>query len=170
MLDLAKRGRPFMMNVQSDTVIAERFDLYRNALRKAGHTDAQIKALVDASWIWRNVFVADTDAEAERIAVPAFTAMNELRAAMRNKITAEQGVSLAPPDVVANPARTSIERGLVFGSPATVAQKLTPILKSGVGGMIIQFRLGPMSFEQTEASLRLFQAHVVPKLNALQQN
>ncbi len=164
MLDMAQRGRPFMMNVQSDAVIAERFDKYRQALRKAGHSDASVAALVDESWVWRNVVVADTDAEAERIAVPAFTAMNELRTAMRNRVASEQGVSLAPPDATAKPARTSIEHGLVYGSPATVAEKLAPIVRTGVGGMIIQFRLGPMSFSQTEHSLRLFQSGVMPRL------
>jgi alkanesulfonate monooxygenase SsuD/methylene tetrahydromethanopterin reductase-like flavin-dependent oxidoreductase (luciferase family) len=167
MLDMARARRPFMMNVQSDAVIAERFDKYRTALRKAGCDDAQVKALVDESWIWRNVVVAETDAEAERIAIPAFTAMNELRTAMRDRVSAEQGISIAPPDVTAKPARTSIEHGLVFGSPATVAAKLAPIVSTGVGGMIIQFRIGPMSFSRTEQSLRLFQSKVIPRLNTV---
>ena len=41
---------------------------------------------VEQCWVWRNVFVAETDAEAERIAVPAFEAMHEQRTAMRERV------------------------------------------------------------------------------------
>jgi hypothetical protein len=34
--------------------------------------------------------------------------------------------------------------------------------KIGVGGVILHFRLGPMSWEATEHSLRLFAAQVAP--------
>jgi hypothetical protein len=35
---------------------------------------------------------------------------------------------------------------------------------TGVGGLIMQFRLGPMSYEQTAASLSLFKGKVIPAL------
>src|SRR6185312_3714397 len=94
MLDIAKRGRPFMMNVQSNETTARRMDLYRQALRSVGQDEATVAENVDACWAWRNVFVAETDAEAERIAVPAFHAMHEHRTAMRERVYQEQGVSI----------------------------------------------------------------------------
>ncbi|MFM9942856.1 MAG: LLM class flavin-dependent oxidoreductase [Hyphomicrobiaceae bacterium] len=166
MVEIARMGKPFMLNVQSDAVIAERMDLFRRTLRETGRGAEEIKRLAGECWIWRNVVVAETDAEAERIAVPAFTAMNELRAAMRDKVMREQGLSIAPPAKTGEgpPARTSLEHGLVYGSPATVARKLAPIAATGAGGLIIQFRLGPMSYADTARSLELFQSHVVPAL------
>lgn len=166
MLEIAHTRRPFMMNVQSDAVVTSRMDLYRRALRETGLGPAEVERLVGECWIWRNVVVAETDAEAERIAVPAFIAMNELRTAMRDRVIKEQGLSIAPPGKPGDgpPARTSLEHGLVHGSPATVARKLRPAVETGVGGMIIQFRLGPMSFADTAKSLELFQKAVVPAL------
>ena len=115
----------------------------------------------------RNVVVADTDAEAEQIAIPAFNAMNDFRAAMRDRVIRDQGLAIAPPDAGKNgpPARTSVEHGLVHGGPDTVARKLAPIASTGVGGMIIQFRLGPMTLAQTERSLTLFRDRVMPALH-----
>ena len=169
MVELARRGEPFMMNVQSDATITKRMEQYRKTLREAGLDEARIAELCRQCWIWRNVVVAETDAEAERIAVPAFNAMNELRAEMRDKVIRDQGLSIAPPDAGKDgpPARTSVEHGLVHGSPETVARKLAPIAATGVGGMIIQFRLGPMTFAQTETSLRLFSERVKPDLARL---
>jgi alkanesulfonate monooxygenase SsuD/methylene tetrahydromethanopterin reductase-like flavin-dependent oxidoreductase (luciferase family) len=155
-----------MMNVQSNAVTAQRMDLYRRTLREVGLDEAAITAAVNECWVWRNVCVAETDAEAERIAVPAFEAMQERRAEMRNKVYQEQGVSIQPMPAPgsAPPARTVVEHSLVYGSPATVAEKLAAVAATGVGGLIMQFRLGPMSFEDTARSLTLFRDRVMPGL------
>ncbi|HEY0183712.1 MAG TPA: LLM class flavin-dependent oxidoreductase [Rhodopila sp.] len=166
MLEIARRGKPFMMNVQSNAVTTQRMDLYRQTLRDTGLDEAAIAANVAECWVWRNVYVAETDAEAERIAVPAFIAMHEHRVAMRNRIYAEQGASILPmpPPGSAPPAHAAVEHALVYGSPATVAEKLAPLREAGVGGLIMQFRLGPMSYEQTANSLSLFNDKVIPAL------
>ena len=166
MLDIARRGNPFMMNVQTNAVTASRMRLYRQTLREIGMDEATIAAKVDECWVWRNVFVAETDAEAERIAVPAFIEMHEHRVAMRKRIYEEQGVSILPmpPAGSAPPPHAAVETALVYGSPATVAEKLAPLMETGVGGLIIQFRLGTMSYEQTASSLTLFRDKVMPAL------
>ena len=42
--------------------------LYRETMLEAGYDEAAVEANLDASWVWRNVFIAATDAEAERSA------------------------------------------------------------------------------------------------------
>ena len=64
----------------------------------------------------------------------------------------------------APPPHAAVETALVHGSPATVAEKLAPLVETGVGGLIIQFRLGTMSYEQTASSLTLFRDKVMPVL------
>jgi len=166
MLEIARRGKPFMMNVQSNAVTAERMHLYRRTLQQIGCDAATIAARVEECWVWRNVFVAETDAEAERISVPAFTTMHERRAEMRNQVFREQGKSILPMPSPgsASPAHAAPEHALVHGSAATVAEKLSALHATGVGGLIIQFRLGPMSYEQTASSLTLFRNQVMPAL------
>jgi alkanesulfonate monooxygenase SsuD/methylene tetrahydromethanopterin reductase-like flavin-dependent oxidoreductase (luciferase family) len=122
MLEIARRGQPFMMNVQNNVVTAERMGLYRSALRGAGLDEASVAARADECWVWRNVYVAETDAEAERVAVPAFVGMHEHRVAMRNRVYAQQRASILPmpAEGAAPPAHASVEHGLVYGSAATV--------------------------------------------------
>jgi alkanesulfonate monooxygenase SsuD/methylene tetrahydromethanopterin reductase-like flavin-dependent oxidoreductase (luciferase family) len=166
MLDIARRGNPFMMNVQSNHVTAQRMAMYRDTLRGIGLDEESIAAKSDECWVWRNVYVAATDAEAERLAIPAFMEMHEHRVAMRNRIYTEQKASILPmpPAGAAPPPHASVEHALICGSPATVAEKLSPLKATGVGGLIMQFRLGSMSLEQTAASLRLFAEKVIPTL------
>ena len=172
MLDIARRGRPFMMNVQSNEMTAQRMELYRRTLREIGQDEAAVAANSDACWAWRNVFVAETDAEAERIAVPAFHAMHAQRTAMRERVFREQGASIVPGRRRRArhrlSARMVLEHSLVCGSPATVAEKLAAGGEAtGIGGLITQFRLGPMSYEDTANSLTLFRDKVMPHLSIL---
>ncbi len=162
MVELARHGRPFMMNVQSNAVTRQRMDLYRRTLREAGCDDAAIARNVDQSWVWRNVFVAETDAEAERVGVPAFIDMVEQRAAMRNRVYAEQGVRIKD-EPAGTPARADPGHALIRGSPATVAAAMREVEAIGVGGVIMAFRLGPMSHETAAKSLRLFMTEVAPQ-------
>ena len=161
MVELARQGRPFLMNVQSNAVTQHRMDLYRATMREAGYGEEVVARNVDQCWVWRNVFVADTDAEAERIGIPAFQAMQVKRAAMREQIYAEQGVRMKTETTVAT--RTDPKHALICGSPATVAAAIAEIDKIGVGGVIMAFRLGPMAHEVAAHSLRLFMEQVAPQ-------
>ena len=166
MVAIARGKRPFMMNVQSLETTRQRMALYRRTLHELGCAEAEVSSLVDQCWVWRNVFVAETDAEAERIAVPAFEAMHTFRSAMRERVYREQGVSLVPmPAPGAAPAaRLVVEHSLIYGSPATVAEKLAQVKAIGVGGVIMQFRLGPMAYDDVARSLTLFMQKVAPEL------
>src|SRR5690606_38950804 len=110
---LGRRGLPFMMNVQSLETTRRRMALYREAMHAAGHDEAHIARCLDESWVWRNVVVAETDAEAARIAIPAFEAMQEHRKRMREKVQAEQGIVMRRE--AAPPARVQPEHALIHG-------------------------------------------------------
>ena len=86
MLGQAREGRPFLMNVQSNEVTAERMRKYRETMLASGHDEAAVGRNVSRTWVWRNIFVAETDAEAERIAVPRFQEQLAHRKQMRERI------------------------------------------------------------------------------------
>jgi alkanesulfonate monooxygenase SsuD/methylene tetrahydromethanopterin reductase-like flavin-dependent oxidoreductase (luciferase family) len=163
-LHLAERGLPFMMNVQSMEITRRRLEAYRARLAASGHDDATVARCMAESWVWRNVVVAETDAEAERVGVPAFEAMQEQRRALRDRIYAQQGIRMVEEKVP--PARAQVEHALVCGSPATVAERMAEIDATGVGGVICAFRLGPMPAEVARNSIRLFMEKVAPHFRA----
>ena len=161
MLGMAREGRPFLMNIQSNEVTKHRMDLYRKTMRDSGFDEATVTRNVDDTWVWRNIFVGETDAEAERLALPAFETQQAFREAMRKKVYAEQGLLLK--QETATPARNQKQHSLLCGSPATVSEALAEIDKIGVGGLILVFRLGPMPIEVAEHSIKLFMQKVAPQ-------
>jgi alkanesulfonate monooxygenase SsuD/methylene tetrahydromethanopterin reductase-like flavin-dependent oxidoreductase (luciferase family) len=162
MVYLAKEKRPFLMNIQSNEVTKQRMDLYRKTLRENGADEQEVARNVDNSWVWRNIFVGETDAEAERLALPAFEAQQEFRARMRNKVYQEQGLALKKDDALVA-ARNQVQHSLLCGSPDTVAEEIAKVDAIGVGGLILVFRLGPMPYEVAEHSIKLFMSKVAPQ-------
>ena len=168
MIEIAKQGRPFMMNVQSDETTRQRIELYCNAQADAGYDDETIRRNLEQTWVWRNVYVAATDAEAESVAIPAFERQLEFREAMRNRIYREQGVAMVKPTASkAKPARAQLDHALMMGDAKTVAQRVSAIADIGVGGLMMQFRLGPMPHELADQSIRRFMAEVSPQVSAI---
>ena len=161
MLGMARAGRPFLMNIQSNEVTKHRMDLYRKTMRESGFDEATVARNVDDTWVWRNIFVAETDAEAERLALPAFQIQQEFRAAMRKRVYEEQGLLLKQETAPA--ARNQVQHSMLCGSPATVAEALAEIDRIGVGGLILVFRIGPMPHEVAANSIRLFMQKVAPE-------
>ena len=161
MLGMAREGRPFLMNIQTNEVTRARMDLYRKTLRESGHDEATLRRCVDDTWIWRNVFVAETDAEAARLALPAFETQQAFRMEMRKKVYEEQGLLLKQETEPA--ARNQVQHSIIYGSPATVAEKIAEIDKIDVGGLLMVFRVGPMPAEVAANSITLFMQQVAPQ-------
>jgi alkanesulfonate monooxygenase SsuD/methylene tetrahydromethanopterin reductase-like flavin-dependent oxidoreductase (luciferase family) len=163
LIELARQGEPFMMNVQSLETTARRVGLYRETMLAAGYDEAAVAANLKASWVWRNIFVAPSDAEAERIGVPAFETMTWTRAEMRNRVFAETGARIAVPAGDLPGSRAARGDGLLYGAPAAVAADIAAIDRLGIGGIIGTFRLGAMPHAVAAESMSLFLREVAPQ-------
>jgi alkanesulfonate monooxygenase SsuD/methylene tetrahydromethanopterin reductase-like flavin-dependent oxidoreductase (luciferase family) len=166
LVELARQGQPFMMNVQSLETTTRRVELYRQTMRDGGHSEAAIAANVAASWVWRNFYVADSDAAAARVGLPAFETMTRARAEMRDRVFAETGQRIAVPKSDLPGARTARGDGLIHGAPAHVAEDVAALDRLGIGGIIGTFRLGPMPHEVAAESLTLFMEQVAPQFRS----
>ena len=164
-LEMARSGRPFLMNLQSDETTRQRMDLYRSTMAEAGYDDQTIARNVSDSWVWRNIFVADTDAEAEAGSVAHFRAMRAYLSDNRTRMNTAQELAAQAP-AASGPARDSLEHGLIYGSPETVCERLEALNDIGVGGVIIHFRLGAMPYDAAAHSLRLFAEKVAPQFRS----
>ena len=160
MIEMGKLGRPLMLVVQPDDETERRFQAYQNAMSDAGFDDAHIRRMMDRCGVWRNIYVADTDSESERLATRVHEANRRHITETRLRLnTAEEmasvSVSLADP-------RFSVENSMIYGSPDTVSERIDRLARIGVGELILHFRVGPMSWRDNERSLNLFANKVMP--------
>jgi alkanesulfonate monooxygenase SsuD/methylene tetrahydromethanopterin reductase-like flavin-dependent oxidoreductase (luciferase family) len=162
LVELARQGKPFMMNVQSLDTTRRRVELYRQTMREAGFDEAAIAANLAESWVWRNFYVAESDDAAARVGIPAFETMTRTRAEMRDQYAA-MGQRIVVPKLDLPGSRTARGDGLIHGAPAHVADDVAALDKLGIGGIIGTFRLGPMAHETAAESLTLFMEKVAPQ-------
>ncbi|HTZ37132.1 MAG TPA: LLM class flavin-dependent oxidoreductase [Stellaceae bacterium] len=167
LVELARQGKPWLMNVQSLETTAYRVELYRRTMREAGHDEAAVARNLGECWVWRNFYLAENDETAARIGIPAFETMTRARAEMRDRIFAETGQRIAVPARDLPGGRSARGEGLIHGSPARVAEDVAAIERLGIGGIIGTFRLGPMPHELAAASLTLFMQQVAPQFRDL---
>ena len=161
MVEMAKQGRPLMLVVQPDDETERRFNVYQDAMRESGFDETAVERAMEESWIWRNIYVAETDTEAVRIATEVHEANRTHIDETRLKLnTAEEMSSVSTG--LADP-RFQVENSMIFGSPDTVSERIDRLRRIGVGGLILHFRVGPMSWEDNEKSLRLFADQVMPR-------
>jgi alkanesulfonate monooxygenase SsuD/methylene tetrahydromethanopterin reductase-like flavin-dependent oxidoreductase (luciferase family) len=164
MVEFARAGRPFLMNIQSVEATKKRMDLYRATMRDAGYDQAAIARNVADCWIMRNVFVAETDAEAEATGRAMWHTMYQYRDDVIAHYQKLKGVTIRPPEGV--PARNIAEHSLICGSPATVAAKIAELDACGIGGVMMTFKMGPMSYAQAAHSIALFMREVAPQFRS----
>ena len=106
----------------------------------------------------QHVFVADSDAEAKRTGEAAYRVWSE----HLTHLTRRHG----KPDLLnVGPASPAAVTRLVAGSPATVTQELSGIVReSGINYLLLVFSFGDLAPERAVRSMELFVAEVMPGL------
>lgn len=153
-VEMAEQNRPFLAGFISESETARKIELYRAIMRERGRTEEQIEDNLAKSWTWRRIFVGETEAEAERIGPPAFLAARNDRRIASEQLYAVVGRTMRP--------SRQQEDAFIYGSPERVAETIAKTAATGIGGLILQFRLGAMPADVAENSLRLFMKEVAP--------
>ncbi len=168
--DCGRAGVPILTARLPVARIRERWTLYAAGLDEGGHDAATRARLLKQSALWRNVYVAESDAQAEdelsallletrRHMMHVRTAYNpadfEIEPAMLNPWT-DPAVSDADalPYVLAT--------GSLYGAPVKVREQVAELRDAGVRHLLCQTGFGAMSHEQNLASMRRFGEEVMP--------
>jgi alkanesulfonate monooxygenase SsuD/methylene tetrahydromethanopterin reductase-like flavin-dependent oxidoreductase (luciferase family) len=150
--------------------IKERWALYDAGLEQGGHDETTRTRLREKNALWRNVYVAESDAQAED---ELSALLLETRAHMMHVREAFNPADFAPDPVTLN-AWTDprigdseaiafvLATGSLFGSPARVCEQVAELRDVGVRHLLCQTGFGAMSHEQNLASMQRFGKQVMP--------
>jgi alkanesulfonate monooxygenase SsuD/methylene tetrahydromethanopterin reductase-like flavin-dependent oxidoreductase (luciferase family) len=108
----------------------------------------------------QHVFVADSDAEAQRVGEAAYAVWSE----HLTHLTRKHG----KPDLLnVSPQSPAAVTRLVAGAPATVTRELSQIVReSGINYLMLVFSFGDLAPERAMRSMELFVAEVMPALRS----
>src|SRR6185437_10875532 len=141
--------------------IGERWALYEKGLAAGGHDTATCERLLAQSALWRNVYVAASDAQAED---ELASLLSHTRAHM---IAVRQAYN--PPDFTIDPAMLNpwidpavgedeaikfvLATGSLYGGPARVKEQVAELRDVGVRHLLCQTGFGDMSHDKNLASM-----------------
>jgi alkanesulfonate monooxygenase SsuD/methylene tetrahydromethanopterin reductase-like flavin-dependent oxidoreductase (luciferase family) len=149
----ARLGRPVLMAAATAPGAARNIAIYRAAAREAGLSDERIDQAIAECWVARTVVLAPTDQEAVEVGLPYFRMMQTYRAAQSTAFEASV-------------AKANAKGGLpvLCGSPESMLEDFTALEKTGIGGVFVRFRTGPMPAEFSARALRLFMREIAPEI------
>jgi alkanesulfonate monooxygenase SsuD/methylene tetrahydromethanopterin reductase-like flavin-dependent oxidoreductase (luciferase family) len=139
--------------------IKERWALYEAGIADGGHDESARERLLGQAALWRNVYVAESDAQAED---ELSTLLLRTRAHMMHVRHAYNPVDFHIDPVMlnpwTNPAVSDAEAlafvlatGSLFGSPARVREQVAALRGVGVRHLLCQTGFGDMSHDQNLA-------------------
>ena len=153
--------------------IASRWKMYQEGLDEGGHGIDFQNQLLQKNALWRNVYVAESDAQAE-------DELNIMLIKTRQHMM-EVREALNPKDFVINPetlnlwtdpsvsheegAAMAIKTGSIFGSPKKVKEQVAELHDAGVRHLLCQTGFGDMGGDRNLTSMRLFGNEVMPNFS-----
>lgn len=145
-------------------VLGARWRVYEQALRGSGVPEASVQELLDWSLVQKQIYVAETNEQAERDIRERLELMAENQKRSFSLVShikdsehlkSVVGVSPSNPDEF-------IQRALIIGDPETVTAQLREYEAVGIRHMALLFNYGFMTPEISDRSLRLFLDNVLP--------
>ncbi len=172
--ECGKLGLPILTARLPVERIRERWALYRDGMTAGGLDAATQAQLLERSGVWRNVYVAESDAQAEDELAASLTAarhhMMHVRADLNPPDFVIDPATLNPwsdPAVADAPAVSDVMRtGSIYGSPATVRGQVAALRDAGVGHLVCQTAFGDMSYDQAARVMTRFGREVAPAFAA----
>jgi alkanesulfonate monooxygenase SsuD/methylene tetrahydromethanopterin reductase-like flavin-dependent oxidoreductase (luciferase family) len=170
LVECGREGIPVMMSRVPVARIPERLARYEEGLEAGGHDAATRRRLLGEASVWRFLYVAESDAEAE-------DDVNEATLHYRRHMHHVRE-AYNPADFVVNAAavnpwmdpkvshgdgvRFVLETGAIYGSPKRVAEQVAALRDAGLGHVMCQASWGGLAHDKALRSLRLFGEHVRP--------
>lgn len=149
----AKVGRPVIIGANSPARAVEMIALYRSAMLEAGFSKDATDLAVQQSWVARHVIIAPT-AEEVAIGEGYYAEMQTYRSNQSEKVSQR----------VAKEKATTTPR-YAAGTPDQLVPEFQLLKGTGIGGVIVRFRSGPMPTEYSVRGMKLFMNEVMPALN-----
>jgi alkanesulfonate monooxygenase SsuD/methylene tetrahydromethanopterin reductase-like flavin-dependent oxidoreductase (luciferase family) len=154
--------------------IKERWAAYEAGLDAGGHDAATKARLLAQSALWRNVYVAESNAQAED---ELSALLLRTRAHMMHVRSAYNPADFAIDPAMLNPwadpavgddeaVKYVLGTGSLYGSPSRVRDQVAELRDAGVQHLLCQTGFGDMSHEHNLASMRRFGEEVMPAFRA----
>ena len=172
-VECGRLGIPILTARLPVSSIGERWDLYKQGLEEGKHCEVKKQKLLDQNALWRNVYVSETDSQAEdelyEFLIDTRKHMMEIRSELNPndfKPLPETLNAWTDPSVSHEEgARMAMETGSLYGCTKKVKEQVAELKELGVCHLLCQTGFGAMDMQQNISSMRRFGEEVIPSFS-----
>jgi len=172
--ECGKLGIPILTARIPLSRIKERWQMYEAGLIEGGHDAATRERLLSQAALWRYVYVADSDAQAEDELAGLLARTRSHMMHVRHEYN--------PPDFHIDPVvlnawtdpavgeaeavQFTLDTGSIYGSAARVKEQVAALKDAGVRHLLCQTGFGDMDHERNISSMQRFGTQVMPSFKS----
>ncbi|MFN8556122.1 MAG: LLM class flavin-dependent oxidoreductase [Dehalococcoidia bacterium] len=162
---MARIGRPIMIRTSTAARAGEQIALYADTMRAAGFDPAAVEAALDQLWVWRDVYVSDTDDHALAEFQPGFEDYERDMERLRARWSPPDQPMTTRPAHRLRDAAGAIDLAtteIFVGSPERIRDRVAELRDAGVRNLLMTHRGGVVPPEYGSRSMRLLSERVMP--------
>lgn len=157
---MAKIGRPVLLGVMGIHDLKNRFDSYEATMLESGFGEKATEDALEQCWASRDLFVAETHAEAMEMAEEGLAREQTHFRAAREQFN-PGGFPPLDPTKPLSPGQ-DVNQAFILGTPEQVADQVAEMRDVGVRNLMLKLNTGEMDTEKVQKSMRLFGEKVMP--------
>ena len=162
---MGRQGRPVLLRTWTAKEAADQIALYRDSMLDEGFPEEKVEENLDSAWMWREVYVAETNEQAAEEFFPPWHQYQRDMIEFRAKWSppdqpVHPALPINPPPDYSKPPDPEVSDPLV-GSPARVAEQLAQLQEGGVRNLMITHYAVP--HEKGMKSMELLAGKVLPQ-------
>ena len=172
--EMAKQGRPVLFAALTPETVRSRLTVFKDTMAAAEFDESAVESAGDQIWLQKDLFVSDSQEEAEEVAAASSARQWDHIRAVRAQFNPDSAPSGGQPDEVSTsyavrghakeaPSKELLDFAYIFGTPKRVAEQVAELREAGVRNLMFKVNTGQMPFEQVSRSMRLFQEQVAPQ-------
>ena len=172
-VECGRLGIPILTARLPVASIEERWNLYKRGLEEGQHCEVKKQKLLEQSALWRNVYVSETDSQAEDELYAFLIDTRKHMMEIRSELNPEDFEPLpetlnawTDPNVSHEEgAKMAMETGSLYGCPKSVKEQVAELKELGVSHLLCQTGFGAMDMKQNITSMRRFGDEVIPSFS-----
>ena len=161
--DMAKIGRPVLLRTKSAQHATEQLTLYRDVMASSGFDEEAVERNLDRCWVWRDVYISETDKQALEEFAPGFEHFEDVVGELRKQWSpSDQPEAPRVKRMLRESTDSPLTSQMIIGSLEQVKERFAELQDAGVRNILMTHRGEVVTAEQGIRSMHLLAEKIFP--------